>query len=56
MNRITQDGYMAAAYDVATAARGLAVEVLARAGIDPAELSEAEAIARVPSLLGRANA
>ncbi len=45
-----EDGYMAAAYDVATAARGLAVEVLARAGLDPAELSEIEAAARVPPL------
>ncbi len=51
-----EDGYMAAAYDVATAACGLVVEVLARAGIDPAELSEIETVTRVPPLSGRVNA
>lgn len=32
-------GYMAAAYEVASASRGLALEVLARAGIDPDDLA-----------------
>lgn len=51
-----EDGYMAAAYEVATAARGLAVEVLARAGIDPAELSQPEAAVRAPPTSGQARA
>jgi chromosome partitioning protein len=34
------EGYADAAYDLATPARGLALEVLARAGIDPDDISE----------------
>ncbi len=34
-----EGGYLAAAYEVASAARGLALEVLARAGIDPDEIA-----------------
>lgn len=34
------DGYAEAAYDVAGQARGLALEILARAGIDPDDLAE----------------
>jgi chromosome partitioning protein len=36
---LSEEGYLSAAYDVASPARGLALEVLARAGIDPDELS-----------------
>ena len=34
------DGYLDAAFDLAAPARGLALEVLARAGIDPDGISE----------------
>lgn len=37
---LSADGYEAAAYDLASPARGLVLEVLARAGIDPDELQE----------------
>lgn len=37
---MSEDGYLAAAYEVASPARGLALEVLARAGVDPDELSQ----------------
>lgn len=50
-----EDGYLAAAYEVAAAARGLAVEVLARAGIDPTDLSDTAAASQA-SRLGLASA
>jgi hypothetical protein len=34
------DGYAEAAYDIASPARGLALEVLARAGVDPDDIAE----------------
>ena len=37
------DGYAGASYDLAAPARGLVLEVLARAGIDPDELAEPKA-------------
>jgi len=40
---LSAEGYQAAAYDLAAPARGLVLEVLARAGIDPAELEEPRA-------------
>lgn len=40
---LSAHGYQAAAYDLAAPARGLVLEVLARAGIDPAELEEIKA-------------
>lgn len=40
---LAEDGYQAAAYELASPARGLVLEVLARAGIDPDELAEPRA-------------
>ncbi len=37
---LSEEGYLAAAYDVASPSRGLALEILARAGIDPDDLAE----------------
>ncbi len=37
------EGYAGAAYELATPARGLALEVLRRAGVDPDDLAEAPA-------------
>jgi hypothetical protein len=37
---LAPDGYEAAVFDLAAPARGLVLEILARAGIDPDELVE----------------
>lgn len=37
---MSEDGYLAAAYEIASPARGLALEVLARGGIEPGELAD----------------
>ena len=43
------DGYADAAYDIASAARGLTLEVLARAGIDPDDIAEPRRPSVAPS-------
>jgi hypothetical protein len=43
---LSEDGYPGAAYEIASPARGLALEVLARAGIDPDEIADRPASQR----------